>query len=248
MKPWYETSFGNDYRIVYKHRDMDAARKEIERMTGLLGLPQGAKVLDIGCGIGRHSLALSDLGFNVTGVDLSLVLLEEARRHDTNGVVEWKHGDMRDLPFPAGFFDATVNLFTSFGYFTLESDNVRVLRHIRRVLRPGGLCLIDFLNPAYVASHLVTHSVREDREAGVRIEEMRKIEGGWVQKIITITEIAGDNGKRRYLERVRLYELDWFKEQLAAAGLELADVYGHYDGTSYNVDESSRLIMVGRAI
>ncbi|WP_337099590.1 class I SAM-dependent methyltransferase [Paenibacillus sp. YIM B09110] len=251
MKPWYETSFGNDYMLVYKHRDMEAARKEIERMITLLGLPQGAKVLDIGCGMGRHSVALSDLGFAVTGVDLSDDLLEEARRHDAYGEVEWIHGDMRELPFEDGSFDATVNLFTSFGYFARESDNVGVLRNIRRVLRPGGLCLIDFLNPNYVAEHLVPHSVREDEEEGVRIDEVRTIDGDWVKKEITITELVvkeGKDAKRQYMERVRLYELDWFREHFASSGLELIGVYGNYDGTPYREADSNRLVMIGRAI
>lgn len=248
MKPWYEQSFGNDYMTVYKHRDWEQARKEIKRMSEWLNLRKGAKVLDIGCGMGRHSLALSDMGYRVTGVDLSDTLLEEARRHDTANAVEWKHGDMRRLPFPDGSFDATVNLFTSFGYFSLEEDNVSVLRNIRRVLRDGGVFLIDFLNPSCVAARLVPYSERRDEKAGVLIEEFRSIADGWVQKEITITDNGLNGAKRQYLEKVRLYGLEWFKEHLAEANLELLNVYGNYDGTDYNDAESSRIIMTGRAI
>lgn len=68
---------------------------------------------------------------------------------------------MRDLPLTGGF-DAVVNLFTSFGYFEEDEEQVKVLREIYRMLKPGGKFVIDYLNPAYVIRHLVPHSTRED--------------------------------------------------------------------------------------
>src|SRR4029453_16550484 len=184
MKPWYEQSFGSDYMLVYKHRDYENANKEVRKMIAWLKLSEGADVLDIGCGMGSHALALADNGYTVTGIDLSPILLEEADRHDENGLVKWVQGDMRELPFEGECFDATVNLFTSFGYFTAEEDNVNVLRQIRRVLRLGGSFLIDFLNPAYVEHTLVPSSERRDEESGLLIQEVRSIRDGWVQKEI----------------------------------------------------------------
>lgn len=67
MTEWYEKSFGEDYLVVYKHRDFGGARKEVERMISWLGLPPGSKVLDLCCGMGRHSLALAEAGYEVTG-------------------------------------------------------------------------------------------------------------------------------------------------------------------------------------
>ena len=61
MKPWYEQSFGSDYMLVYKHRDWENANKEASKMIAWLELTEGAHVLDIGCGMGRHALALSKL-------------------------------------------------------------------------------------------------------------------------------------------------------------------------------------------
>lgn len=248
MKPWYEQSFGSDYMLVYKHRDWENANKEVQKMVDWLKLPQHSQVLDIGCGMGRHALALADFGFSVTGIDLSEILLEEARSHDGAHTVEWVQGDMRELPFQAGKFDATFNLFTSFGYFSLEEDNVKVLQHIRRVLRGNGSFLIDFLNPVYVEQHLVPNSERLDEETGILIEEVRSITGGWVQKEITLTSPNPQDKPRQYLEQVKLYQRDWFERHLAESGLHLEQVYGHYDGSSYDESVSPRMIMTGRAI
>ncbi|CAM4118228.1 methyltransferase domain-containing protein [Paenibacillus alkaliterrae] len=247
MKPWYEQSFGTDYMLVYKHRNWGEANKEVQRMVDWLQLPNNAKVLDIGCGMGRHALALASFGYDVTGIDLSAILLEEARCHDKNGTVKWIEGDMRELPFETGSFDATVNLFTSFGYFSLEEDNVNVLRNIRKTLRPGGSFLIDFLNPVYVEEHLIPRSERTDVDTGYLIEEVRSVTDGWVQKEITISDPGTLAKPRQYLERVRLLRLDWFERNLADCGLVLEQLYGNYDGSDYDEAVSPRMIMAGKA-
>ncbi|REK75887.1 class I SAM-dependent methyltransferase [Paenibacillus paeoniae] len=248
MKPWYEQSFGKDYMIVYRHRDWEHANQEVRKMAKWLSLPEQASVLDIGCGMGRHSLALSEAGFNVTGVDLSDTLLEEARAHDCDDRVKWKDGDMRELPFADESFDATFNLFTSFGYFSLEEDNERVIQQIRRVLRKGGAFLIDFLNPVYVEQNLVARSERFDDSCGLSIVEKRWITGGWVQKEITVYEPHEPEHARQYLERVRLYSLEWFEKRYEVCGLRLEQLYGNYDGTHYNEEQSPRMIMAGSAL
>ncbi|MFX3634949.1 MAG: class I SAM-dependent methyltransferase [Candidatus Pristimantibacillus sp.] len=248
MVNWYEQSFGDDYMVVYKNRDWDCAYKEVQRMAGWLNLPREASVLDVGCGMGRHALALSDLGYKVTGIDLSESLLQEARKRDDESQVEWVLGDMRQLPFDKNHFDAAVNLFTSFGYFNQDQDNIQVLKEIRRVLCPGAPFLIDFLNPAYVKEHLIAHSQRNDPDNGWTIHESRSITDEWVKK--TIEVIASDDPIeiRHYYEQVRLYSLTWFEEQLERAGLILHQVFGNYDGAPYQESTSPRLIMTGRAI
>src|SRR5690606_21057041 len=116
---------------------------EVKRMIDWLGLPQGSTVLDLCCGMGRHSLALHEFGYRVTGIDLSEVLLEEAKKLDQTGKVTWIHGDMRYVPLEAQF-DAEVNLFTSFGYFDQDDENGKVVREMDRLLAPAGKFIIDF--------------------------------------------------------------------------------------------------------
>jgi ubiquinone/menaquinone biosynthesis C-methylase UbiE len=240
MSAWFEESFGQDYLVVYKHRDIQGAKNEVYKMVHWLELQPGADVFDLCCGMGRHSLTLADYGFNVTGMDLSKVLLNEAHRLDDEGKVRWLHGDMRQIPLEQNF-DAVVNLFTSFGYFTDEAENEQVIHEISRLLKNKGKFIIDFLNPAYVVANLVTHSNRQ--EGGLEIDESRSIEEGCVRKRIIIREKG--KAERNYLEQVRLYRLDDFKRMLAAAGLEIEHVFGHYDGSDYVEQQSPRLIIVG---
>jgi len=242
MGEWFERSFGSDYMVVYKHRNWEQANREVKQLCEWAKLPAGTKLLDVGCGMGRHALALDELGYRVSGIDLSLPLLEQARKHDANGRVDWKQGDMRSLPYADGSFGATVNLFTSFGYFD-EKDNARVLRELRRVLRPGGAFVIDFLNAPYVERTLVPLSERIDEETGWSIREERRIEAGAVCKTIIVAEPSGE--ERRYEERVMLYGLEWFERALAEAGLRLERTAGAYDGSPYREDQSLRLIMLG---
>ncbi|MBP3962103.1 class I SAM-dependent methyltransferase [Paenibacillus lignilyticus] len=249
MANWYERSFGSDYMVVYRHRNWEQAAREVETMAGWLELAPGASVLDIGCGMGRHALALAQLGYKVTGIDLSESLLQKARECNEQGHIHSLiQGDMRELPFEDGSFDATVNLFTSFGYFEMEADNHRVIREIRRVLKPRGAFLIDFMNPSYVAANLVPHSERTDELTRLHIREQRAIADGWVVKQIHITPQEGTEASRNYVERVRLFPLPWFEQALREAGLELEHRYGDYEGRPYEEKSSPRMILKGRAL
>ncbi|TVY12038.1 class I SAM-dependent methyltransferase [Paenibacillus cremeus] len=243
MTEWYKKSFGNDYLLVYKHRDLQGAYDEVRRMMEWLELPEGAEVLDLCCGMGRHSMALTSFGFTVTGVDLSEVLLAEARKLDAQEEVTWIQGDMREVPLQYSF-DAVVNLFTSFGYFDVESDNERVLREMHRLLKPGGRFIVDFLNPDYVKARLVPQSERV--EGPLRIEERRRIEDGFVRKTILIQEEGSASEPRQYEEQVKLLSQETFLGMLDRAGLSVDAVYGGYDASAYDPASSLRMIFVGR--
>jgi SAM-dependent methyltransferase len=241
MKAWYEESFGEDYLIVYKHRDMQGASSEVQQMVGWLELDKAAHICDLCCGMGRHALALAEGGFRVTGMDLSEILLEEARRHDKQGKVIWRQGDMRNIPLEESF-DAVINVFTSFGYFDRDEENGAVLEGIGRILKDDGYFIIDYLNPGHVTRHLVLKSVR--REGNLSIKEKRVIENGFVRKRITIMEPGRPN--RSYIEQVKLYGLSDFRELMTGTGLTIERVYGNYDGSAYVEDKSPRLILVGK--
>ncbi|NQX69307.1 methyltransferase domain-containing protein [Paenibacillus alba] len=237
---WYQESFGNDYLIVYKHRDMQGAYHEVKKMIDWLDLPQGAQVLDLCCGMGRHSMALTEFGYEVTGVDLSEVLLNEALKLDETKQVTWLRGDMREVPIERQF-DAVVNLFTSFGYFDENEQNEKVIGEVQRLLKKGGRFIIDFLNPVYIQANLVPQSER--MEGDLFIREARAIEEGCVRKRIVISQ--KDTADRHYLEQIKLYDRTAFEAMLEKAGLHIDSVYGGYDGQPYEAETSSRMIFVG---
>jgi SAM-dependent methyltransferase len=130
-----------------------AAPMEAAAVWRALKLRPGARVLDLACGTGRHSVLLARRGAFVVGVDQTDAYLKEARRA-ARGLPNclFARGDMRRLPFK-GEFDAAMNLWTSFGYFAEASDDLRVLKGVARALKPGGLFLIDLLDFAWVKKH-----------------------------------------------------------------------------------------------
>ena len=100
-------------------------------------------VLDVACGTGRHTIALCKSGFDVVGLDVSVNLLKIAKKHGDSALVR---GDMRFLPFKAEAFTAAVSMDNSFGYLPSEKENQQSLAEVKRVLKIGGLFLLDVFN------------------------------------------------------------------------------------------------------
>jgi len=225
--PWYEQAFRADYRQVYPHRDLEGARPEV---AFLLEHGVGGRVLDLCCGFGRHSLLLREAGAQVFGLDLSAELLASAR-----GLPGWERhlsgrllrADMTRLPFATSSFDAVVNLFSSFGYLGEEGDR-RVLVEVARVLRRGGLALLDLMNAPRVRATLVPASSRTGE--GFELDERRRLadEGRRVVKDVELRLASGE--RRRWSEDVRLYEPDEIEGMLTAAGLARVGTWGDFDG------------------
>ncbi len=258
---WYRESFGKDYLEVYAHRDDRQGSSEADAILRMLTLERGMKVLDVGCGTGRHSVSLEEAGLRVTGIDLSIDLLRSGRSRLDRPNDVFVRGDMRRLPFRAAF-DAAVSLFTSFGYFDDSSDDGRVLREIRGVLRPGGRFLLDFLNAPRVIRTLVPHS--EVTRKGVRIIEDRAIspDGLRVEKTIRLEPEADDSGDpsgdgtepsassrtaKTFRESVRLYDKEALVRLVADAGFEVLDVFGSFAGEPHD-DDTPRTIVTARRL
>lgn len=241
MTDWYKESFGKDYLTVYKHRDTDGASYEVKKMMDWMQVPKESKILDLCCGMGRHSMALLEFGYRVTGVDLSSILLSEAKKNDKNSQVEWILSDMRAVPLEQSF-DAIVNLFTSFGYFHSDQENQKVLHEIQRLLKPNGQFIIDFLNPVYITNNLVPASKRE--EEGLVIREERFLEDGCVYKHILISQDGTPD--RKYVEQIKLYDKRMMLDMIARANLVIDHVYGSYEGQPYDENLSPRMIFLGR--
>jgi SAM-dependent methyltransferase len=140
---WWSSYFDAHYLLEYQPIfDLGQDRREVARLIDLLGLPAGSRVLDVPCGQGRHAHLLAEAGFDVDGLDLSRDLLERARARGTGPTLRYTRADMRRLPARWTVrFDAVVNLFTSFGFFLLPSDDERVVAEWARVLKPGGVLI-----------------------------------------------------------------------------------------------------------
>jgi SAM-dependent methyltransferase len=143
----FEGVFNEDYLYFYeKILTPERTEEDVETIVEVLDLPPGAQILDCPCGHGRIANALAARGFRVTGLDSSEFFLERARADaSARGVeVEYVQGDMRDIPW-RDRFDALVNWFTSFGYFS-DDQNKEVLAQFHDALKPGGKFVLETLN------------------------------------------------------------------------------------------------------
>src|SRR3954451_19127156 len=105
---WWDTFFDEDYLATYTSTRRSDEESELEAVAvaRLLSLEPGASVLDAPCGYGRGTVPLAQRGYRMTGIDLSEVQLDEARRRAAGVVgVELVQGDLRALPFADGSFD-----------------------------------------------------------------------------------------------------------------------------------------------
>lgn len=236
---WYEKSFGSDYLTLYSHRDEKEAVKDISNIVNLLALQPNMRILDLACGTGRHLSVLKNLGFgHLTGLDLSSALLEVAKSN-INASVELVYADMRRIPY-ADHFDVILSLFTSFGYFWRDAENIEVLAGVIKALNDGGIFLIDYVNRDYVIDTLVPYDEKVIDD--LRVVNERVIVGDRVEKKSTVTD-PQDNVKT-FEESVRLYSLDDMERMLRSVGFGTVKNYGNLDGDSFDKRKSKRLIMV----
>ena len=231
---WYQEWFGEEYLELYAHRDENEARQQVSFFRGQAGLLQGP-VLDLACGMGRHMQELQALGYHAVGCDLSYTLLRTGIRE--YGAMPVARADMRHLPFCDGVFSALVNFFTSFGYFESEDENLQVVREMARVMNGGAPFLFDYLNVERELQKLVQRETLDTPLGPVKIERWFDGSDRSFNKRIQI-------GEKRYLERVRGYDLAEVSSMFSACQLSIRAVFGDFDGSAYT-PMAPRLILVG---
>ena len=153
-KSWHEddTFWVETLPVLFPESRVREAHKEIEQILALADIPSGAVVLDLCCGIGRHSLELARRGFRVTGVDRTKQYLDLAAagagRESLS--LELIQEDMRAFRREESY-DAVLNLFTSFGYFEDPRDDQRVVDNVYASLRSGGVLVMQLMSKEVLA-------------------------------------------------------------------------------------------------
>lgn len=230
---WFDTPY---YHILYKDRNYREAQIFMDNLTHYLNLPEKAKVLDLACGKGRHSIYLNQLGFDVLGADLSENSIAEAAKN-ANETLHFKVHDMRE-PFEEKY-DAIFNLFTSFGYFENDEDNLTTLKAIKDSLSEYGFAVIDFMNVAQVLNSLVPEETKTVDEIDFHIK--RYLKDGHIYKEIDFE----DKGQKfHFTEKVKALTLQDFETLMEEAGIYLLDIFGDYKLKKFHKTESERLIMI----
>jgi SAM-dependent methyltransferase len=238
---WFEDWFNSPYyHLLYSHRDEEEANVFMRNLLTQLQPDASSRILDLACGKGRHAQFIASKGYDVIGIDLSENSIDEALLKSTANLQFFEH-DMR-FPFRINYFDYVFNLFTSFGYFNNQRDEINTIKSIALDLKPKGMVVIDFFNASKVVQMTAKCSEQKVID-GIEFEWKKSI----VEKNVIKEINVNDNGVvHHYKEQVRLLALTDFESYFAKAGLKLTATFGDYKLSPFDVNTSERLIMIAQ--
>ena len=228
---WFDSDY---YHILYRHRDYNEARNFIDKIVNCLDLKKGSKILDLACGIGRHSIYLDKIGFKVVGTDNSQNNIKKAKANQ-NQSLSFKQMEMIDDTNHK--YDGIFNLFTSFGYVN-HNYNLKTIKNIERQLKDNGTVVVDFMNTLFVKNNLVIEETKVIDDLSFKIK--RKSDGKHIYKEIKFYD------KKDYFfqEKVMDLSLNDFQNYLEIYNLKIIKIFGDYNLNEFDIKNSKRLIMV----
>jgi SAM-dependent methyltransferase len=237
---WFQTWFDSPYyHVLYKHRDQSEADLFLDTLINKLKLAPGSTILDVACGKGRHSIYLNSRGFDVTGFDLSAESIQHDKKFENDKLHFYLH-DMREV-FRSNYFDLVLNLFSSFGYFEKERDNIRCLIANATALKPDGMFVFDYFNAKKILKD--GNCEMDTIVEGIKFHIEKYIEGHFIKKKISF-KVKENNF--HFEEQLTLTEKSEFKKYFEIAGLEIMNYYGNYKLEPFDEDASERLIIFAK--
>jgi SAM-dependent methyltransferase len=173
---WFEPIAEHLGAAYLRYSFTKGTRQEVAHVVRVLALRPGERVLDVGCGPGRHAHELARRGIRVHGVDISARFIELARSHAPEGAT-FERLDARALPF-AKEFDAAICLCQGgFGLMTDDGDDEAVLAGIARALRPGGRLALTAFNAYFAVKYHTDAAFDADRGLAHEHTEIRDPDG-----------------------------------------------------------------------
>lgn len=232
---WYAHWFGPRYDALYGHRSPEQAERQVQFLLKTMGPLQG-RVLDLGCGAGRHLAALRKMQQKVFGLDLSAWLLSQAQKQHSPLV----RASMSALPFQPSSFEAVFSFFSSFGYFPTKAEDLQILDQMLNLIQIEGFLFLDLPNKAAVVQGLYDSEHEID---GEQIFQSRRLEGDCVVKKISWHQKDGQ--VKTYFEKLRLFEQKEMEQILSSRNLEIIEIYGDEHGNTHS-KESPRMSFLAR--
>jgi SAM-dependent methyltransferase len=245
MTVWHEQNGFWETVPMFSERLLEIAPEQVDAVVALLGIEAGAAVLDLPCGVGRHSLELARRGFRVTGVDRTAAYLQTARdRAAAEGLgLELLQADMREFVRP-GCFDVALNLFTSFGYFEDPAEDRRVAQNLFRSLKPGGVLVMEMMGKEVLARIFLPRDWEELPDGSLFLQE-RRVARDWTWMENRWILIGPDGQRSEYAVDHRIYDGAGLRSLLLDVGFDSVDLYGGLGGKPYDT-EARRLAAVAR--
>jgi SAM-dependent methyltransferase len=240
---WADDAFWDAFApYFFTPERVERAAAEVKALVRLLRINSGASVLDLCCGIGRHSVEFARLGYVVTAVDLTAPFLARARKRAESEKVklEFVQADMRDF-LRAAAFDAAVNLVTSFGYFEDQADDLKAARNLYESLKPGARLAMEMMGKETLARSFVQRQW-DTAPDGTLVLMEHKLRSGW--DWIDNRWIIVKGADRRELDfSCRLYSAAELGAVLRQGGFQSVEFFGTLDGAPYD-QNAERLVAV----
>ncbi|MBW2092864.1 MAG: class I SAM-dependent methyltransferase [Deltaproteobacteria bacterium] len=235
MPEWFENdSFWRElFPYLFPKERFDAAEEEMTKALSLLKF-KGKSILDLCCGPGRHSIALAKRGFKVTGIDRTSFFLKKAKERAR------KEEDMRNF-VRENAYDLVISMFTSFGYFDRQEEDLKVLQNIYRSLKPEGACLIDLMGKEIVAK-IFHPTTSQKMPNGTILVERHEIFDNWT-RIRNEWILINEERARSFKFHHTLYSGQELKDRLKQAGFQQVRLFGDLEGSEYGL-EARRLVAV----
>jgi ubiquinone/menaquinone biosynthesis C-methylase UbiE len=224
MKQWYEILFQNYARTYDKEAFTHGTIQEVDFIEVELNHDRTKRILDIGCGTGRHSIELAKRGYKVTGIDFSESQLKRAREKalEAQVVVELVHADARKLTHSLEF-DVAIMLCEG-GFSLMETDemNFAILQGAARALKSGGTFILTTLNALFPLAHSIEEFMNSSTVEGTS--------SGHVFDMMTLRdsstfEVTDDEGKKLTLQCNERYympsEITWMMKALHFSKIEI---------------------------
>ncbi|HBM16833.1 MAG TPA: hypothetical protein DD381_10890 [Lentisphaeria bacterium] len=245
MKEWFknEDLWKALEPFLFSEKRIAAAADEVQAILNLTGKNDGM-VLDLCCGIGRHSIQFAKNGFSVTGVDTTSIYLEKAKAEALKEKVEveWILQDARKFIRP-DYYDLVINMYTSFGYSENQSDDLEMLSNIFRSLKSKGFFIMDLMGKEIVAK-MYRDTISETLPDGTLLVQKHHITDSW-GRIRNHWILIKDHDVRHMHLDHWLYSGQELKRHLEDAGFKKISLLGSLNGSEYGIS-SNRLIIIAQ--
>ena len=228
MAQWYEELF-EDYARTYDRESFtQGTLGEVDFIEKELGGDRSRRILDVGCGTGRHAIELARRGYAVTGIDLSEAQLARAREkaREAGVSVELLQRDARDFRFETPFDLVLMICEGAFPLMETDEMNFAILRNVSAALAAGGKLILTTLSALYPLYHSVKDFLNKGEAAGGTQTGELSFDLMSFREHATVT-VRDDHGRERVIQSNERYyapsEMSW---QLRQAGFREVGIYG----------------------
>ena len=232
-----------DYLFFYEEGlEGEQAEQEVAFIVRELNLSQPKRVLDAGCGYGRHANRLAALGHQVTGVDAARGMLDRARQdaRDRSVSVRYLCENLLELEMTESF-DCVISMSGSFGYGS-DPENARILENFHRAIVAGGQLLLDLPGRDFFVRNFLP-SVVEEKPGGLLID-LNRIDP-LTGRLVVRRQIVREGSIREKPYSLRLYAPTELRDLLVRTGFSIIRWFGYYDSRPFDLT-SRRLIVLAQ--